>query len=106
MLSTRLPVRHAVRSILVRCNVCSVSVEMNVVTLSALGIAQNQHVHNYKVPHEVDWNSLKVVENRKNHVECKVQEALHIFQRQPQMNRDNGVPGKKRKVERHSLGVQ
>ena len=50
-----------------------------------------EHVHNYKVPHEVDWNSLKVVDKSKNRAESKVREAFHIFQRQPQMNRDEGV---------------
>ena len=37
--------------------------------------------------YEVDWNSLKVMDKSKNRVESKVQEAFHIFQRQPQMNR-------------------
>ena len=50
-----------------------------------------EHVHNYEVPHEVDWNSLKVVDKSKNRAERKVREAFHIFQRQPQMNRDEGV---------------
>ena len=68
---------------------------MNIVTLSTLGMDQNrkvaEHVHNYEAPHEVDWNSLKVVDKSKNRAERKVREAFHIFQRQPQMNGDEGV---------------
>ena len=95
---------HAVDS--VTCKTCSV--EYIGETQRALRVHGNEHrdtvhlghcsksamaeyVHIYKVPHKVDWNSLKVVDKSKNHAEHKVQEASHIFQRQPQMNRDEGV---------------
>ena len=50
-----------------------------------------EHVHNYEVPHEVDWNSLKVVDKSKNCAKRKVRKPFLTFQRQPQMNRDEGV---------------
>ena len=35
-----------------------------------------QHVHNYEVPHEVDWNSLKVVDKSKK--SCGTQSSRGI----------------------------
>ena len=37
-----------------------------------------EHAHNYEVPHEVDWNSLKVADKSKNRAERKVQEGPNI----------------------------
>ena len=64
-----------------------------------------QHVHNYEVPHEVDWNNLKVVNKSKKL--CEVQSSRGIpYLPAPTTDEQGWRCGKKRNVERHSLGVQ
>ena len=50
-----------------------------------------EHVHDCETPHEVDWNSLQVVDRARRRTERKVREAFHIYKRQPAMNRDAGI---------------
>ena len=42
-------------------------------------------------PHEIDWQSLKVIDRASWKRERKIREALHIGMRKPGMNRDIGV---------------
>ena len=38
-----------------------------------------EHVHNYEVPHEVDWNSLKVVNKSKKMCEAQSSRGIPYF---------------------------
>ena len=42
-------------------------------------------------PHEIDWQSFKVIVRASWKRERKIREALHIGMRKPGMNRDIGV---------------
>ena len=75
MLSTLSPVRHAVHSIGEKeraVHVCGNehwdAVHLGHCSKSTVA----EHVHSYKVPHEVDCNSVKGVEKIKKCVELKV----------------------------------
>ena len=53
--------------------------------------AMAERVHASVVPHEVDWSSLQVLDRAGKKMERKIQEAFHVYQRKPVMNRDTGV---------------
>ena len=50
-----------------------------------------EHVPARFEPHEIDWQSLKVIDRASWKRERKIREALHIGMRKPGMNRDIGV---------------
>ena len=50
-----------------------------------------EHVHAGLEPHEIDWQSLKVIDRASWKRERKIREAFHIGMRKPGMNRDIGV---------------
>ena len=50
-----------------------------------------QHVHQQKEPHEIDWNTMSVIDRAQAWRERKLREAFKIHQRQPKMNRDAGL---------------
>ncbi len=50
-----------------------------------------EHVHNCEPPHDVDWDSMKVIDRAGRRTERKVRESFHIHKRKPQINRDAGV---------------
>ena len=50
-----------------------------------------EHVHDHPSPHEMDWSTLQVVDRARRHVERRVREAFHIYNRQPKINRDSGL---------------
>ena len=54
-------------------------------------LAVAEHVHDCETLHEVDWNSLQMVDRARRRTERKVREAFHIYKRQPAMNRDAGI---------------
>ena len=47
-----------------------------------------EHVHDCETPHEVDWNSLQVVDRARRRTEHKVRDAVYVYKRQPAMNRN------------------
>ena len=64
-----------------------------------------EHVHDHDVPHEVDWNSLKVLDKSKKL--CRTQSSRGIpYLAAPTADEQGWRCGKKRNVERHSLDVQ
>ena len=50
-----------------------------------------QHVHEQAEPHDIDWQSWRVIDRARGQTERKVREALHIKLRKPGLNRDKGV---------------
>ena len=52
-----------------------------------------EHAHEHDIPHNIDWESAKVIDRGKSkfNIERKMREAFHIHLRQPGMNRDHGV---------------
>ena len=54
-------------------------------------IAEHVHGENFEAPHDIDWNSIKVLERATSQTERRVREALHSCKRKPAMNRDQGV---------------
>ena len=50
-----------------------------------------EHVHAGLEPHDIDRQSLKVIDGASWKWERKIQEALHIGMRKPRMKRDIGV---------------
>ena len=50
-----------------------------------------EHVHDHPSPQEMDWSTLQVVDRARRQVERRVQEAFHIYKRQPKINRDSGL---------------
>ena len=49
-----------------------------------------EHVHDH-FPHDVDWSTSQVIDRACRQSERRVREALHIYKRQPKINRDAGV---------------
>ena len=50
-----------------------------------------EHIQDQVTPHEMDWASLKVIDQARKTKERKIREAFHIEQRMPKINRDKGV---------------
>ena len=50
-----------------------------------------QHVHDQLMPHEIDWQSMKVIGCACWKRERKIREAFHIENRNAQLNRDGGL---------------
>lgn len=52
-----------------------------------------EHVHNHDIPHSIDWESVVVLDKARSkfNIERKMRESFHIHQRQPKMNRDQGI---------------
>ena len=48
-----------------------------------------EHVHN--TLHEIDWESLRILDRASWKRDRKIREALHIGKRKPSMNRDMGI---------------
>ena len=48
-----------------------------------------EHVHN--TLHEIDWESLSIIDRASWERERKMREALHIGKMKPSMNRDTGI---------------
>ena len=53
--------------------------------------AAAEHVLAALEPHEIDWQSLKVIDRASWKTERKIREAFHIGMRKPGINRDIGV---------------
>ena len=100
----RTTTRHAIYS--VKCGTCEseyVGETLRAVNVrskehrDAIRLGQTEksaiadHVHNQVVPHEIDWNSLKVIDRATKKRERKIREAFHIHKRNPGMNRDIGT---------------
>ena len=50
-----------------------------------------EHVHSEDPVHEVEWNSMKVIDRAGKKIERKVREAMHIHSNKPEINRDGGI---------------
>ena len=50
-----------------------------------------QHVHDQDQPHEINWETLSVLDRAQALRERKLREAFYIKKRQPKMNRDTGL---------------
>ena len=52
-----------------------------------------EHVHNHDIPHSIDWESVVVLDKARSkfNIDRKMRESFHIHQRQPKMNRDQGI---------------
>ena len=50
-----------------------------------------EHVQEQSMPHEINWQGMKVTDCARWKRERKVREAFHIHKRKPQLNRDGGV---------------
>ena len=50
-----------------------------------------EHVHSEDPVHEVEWNSMKVIDCASKKIESKVREAMHIHRNKPGINRDGGI---------------
>ena len=49
-----------------------------------------EHVHSEDPVHEVEWNSMKVIDRAGKKIERKVREATHIHRNKPGINRRDG----------------
>ena len=52
-----------------------------------------QHVHDQEQPHEIEWETLSVLDKAQAHRERKLMEALYIKKRQPKINRGTAGAG-------------
>ena len=50
-----------------------------------------EHVHASVLPHKVNGSSLQVLDRAGRKIECKIQEAFHIYQRKPVINSNTGA---------------
>ena len=50
-----------------------------------------EHIQAQRDFHEIDWASLRVIDQARGTRERKIREAKHIEQRNPRINRDKGV---------------
>ena len=50
-----------------------------------------EHVHSTLEGHDMDWESLCIIDGASWNRERKIREALHIGKRKPSVNRDSGI---------------